>query len=117
MTRKAATGWRTTRPVSGERVAGSRWPRARSVSFPGRYYRIAALVYSRGDPDMGFPYRSTWTGHTPKAIIRAGRSRTARRRRSALKGAGGEGRPPELTAGPNTRRWAMVWNLWIARAG
>ena len=47
-----------------------------------------------GDRDTGFSQRSTWTGRTPKAITRAGRSRTARRRRSALTGAGGQGRPP-----------------------
>ena len=50
-------------------------------------------------------------------MIRAGRSRTACSPRSALTGAGGAGRPPELTAGANTRRWARVWNPWITRIG
>src|SRR5215207_9600290 len=53
----------------------------------------------------------------PKAMIRAGKSRTTRGRRSAFTGAGGEGMLPELTAGANTRRWARAWSPWMTRIG
>jgi hypothetical protein len=65
--------------------------------------------------DTGFSYRSTWTDHMPKAMIRAGRSRIACSPRSALTGAGGEGRPPELTAGATTRRWAKTLRAHLSR--
>src|ERR671910_3616970 len=49
--------------------------------------------------------RFTCSGRIPKAMMRAGRSRTALRLRSALAGAGSEGAPSGLKREETTRRW------------
>ena len=61
--------------------------------------------------------RFTCSGQMPNAMMRAGRSRTGRRLRSALAGAGIEGAPSGPRTEETTRRWATDWKVCIARVG
>src|SRR5919107_3053443 len=113
----ALTGSPITATTSGEHGhhAKDRSPDSGTREDPQRIHFTDFLLAACIRPVLAEgTLRFTCSGQIPNAIMRAGRSRTGRRRRSALAGVGSEGAPSGPRSEEITRRWTTDWKACIA---